>query len=318
MDEIKSFSGEYEFLSNFYEAPIIYEDTKYRNAEAAYQAQKTDSSDDQLKFANYTAAKAKREGRKLEIRDDWEDVKIEIMRDIIFAKFFQNDDLSKRLLDTGDAALIEGNDWHDTFWGVDLKTGEGQNNLGKILMEIRAERREPEIFLLNDKNAILTRLAAPQIVYFDWMPPRTTFRWPLGNLKEVLFEFEYIYKISQKDLDSFDGISDFVWQFHGRIFYELTFLHGKTLKTLRKDSYIIQEIREYDDGKKFFYQAEKIPTFDASDSEWDGVSEFVLFRDEKGIHILQSRHGYEISELKIYTRLKNSPPMLRKILKQLD
>ena len=318
MDEIKSFSGEYEFLSNFYEIPIHYKYI-FRNAEAAYQAQKAVSSDDKIDFTKYNAAKAKRKGRKIELRPDWEEVKVSFMKDIVFAKFFQNPDLAARLLKTEDATLIEGNDWHDTFWGVDLKTGEGQNNLGKILMETREELKNPEISMLNNKNAVLTRFAAPELVIFDWMPPKTTFCWPLGNLKEVHLNFERIYKISRKDRESFDGISDFVWQFHGRIFYELNFLLGKTIKKLRTaDRDSIREIREHDDGEKFFYQATKVPTFDEFDDKWDGINEFIIFRDEKGIHLIQSQHGYEIPEVTIYTGLKNSPPLLKRILKHLN
>ena len=60
---------------------------------------------------------------------------------ICLAKFTQNPDLAKRLLDTGDEILEEGNTWHDTYWGVDLKTGEGKNMLGSILMRVRNELR---------------------------------------------------------------------------------------------------------------------------------------------------------------------------------
>ena len=143
--DITSFSGEYEFLSNFYSVPVNYKYT-YSSAEAAYQAQKSENTSDALEFTKYNPGKAKRMGRKVELRSDWEEVKLEVMRDVVFAKFFQNPELAKRLLATGDSTLIEGNDWHDTFWGVDLETGEGQNNLGKILMEIRAELKNPKVF----------------------------------------------------------------------------------------------------------------------------------------------------------------------------
>ena len=61
------------------------------------------------------------------------------MEDIVRAKFTQNQELKQQLIGTGDAYLEEGNTWHDTCWGVDLKTGEGQNHLGKILMKVRQE-----------------------------------------------------------------------------------------------------------------------------------------------------------------------------------
>ena len=73
------------------------------------------------------------------LRDDWEAVKIQIMYQIVYAKFSQNPLLKQKLLDTGDAYLQEGNTWYDTFWGV--CNGVGQNNLGYILMRVREELR---------------------------------------------------------------------------------------------------------------------------------------------------------------------------------
>jgi ribA/ribD-fused uncharacterized protein len=70
------------------------------------------------------------------MRDDWNDIKIDVMRDLLQEKF-SDDDLRELLLATGDAELIEGNTWNDYFWGVCL--GEGQNWLGKLLMEVRKE-----------------------------------------------------------------------------------------------------------------------------------------------------------------------------------
>lgn len=139
MNDITSFDGEYEFLSNFYNVPISYGGLVYGNAEAAYQAQKTLSDEERLAFTEYQAGKAKRMGRKINVRPDWEEVKVSVMREIVSAKFLQNPQLAEWLLATGDSNLIEGNTWHDTFWGVDLETGEGQNNLGKILMEVRTK-----------------------------------------------------------------------------------------------------------------------------------------------------------------------------------
>jgi ribA/ribD-fused uncharacterized protein len=69
------------------------------------------------------------------MRDDWDDVKLGIMRDLVSRKFKQNKDLRLMLEATGDQELVEGNTWNDTFWGV--CNGEGCNWLGKILMEVR-------------------------------------------------------------------------------------------------------------------------------------------------------------------------------------
>ncbi len=87
---------------------------------------------------------AKRLGRHVELRPDWEDVKIAIMEEIVRTKFTQNEDLKAMLLATGDLVLEEGNAWGDTFWGVDAKTREGQNHLGRILMRVREELRNKE------------------------------------------------------------------------------------------------------------------------------------------------------------------------------
>ena len=320
MSDITSFEGEYDFLSNFFNVPVKYGYLLFGNSEAAYQAQKSTDDDEVFEFTKYNAGKAKRMGRKVELRDDWEEVKVEVMRDVVFAKFFQNPELAERLLATGDSNLIEGNNWHDTFWGVDSETGEGQNMLGKILMEIRAELKNPEIKLEDNKNFWITRLAAPEVVYFDWVPTRKTFCWNLPGSKEIRLSFERFYKIrrNEDDEDEHMGIEDCVWYFHDRVFCDLDFLLGKEVKTLYADRNSIQKIKAYDDGKKFFYQAEKIPTFDEFDSEWDSVNEFVIFRDERGISLLQGKHGWKIPEILIFTGLKNSEPQLEKILKLLD
>lgn len=139
---ITSFRGEYDFLSNFYEAPVVFEGLRYLNNEAAFQAQKCLTEEEKHKFTYLAAAKAKREGRRVKLRPDWELVKVGLMEEIVRAKFKQNPHLATGLISTGDRKLIEGNTWHDTFWGVDAATGEGENHLGKILMKIREELRE--------------------------------------------------------------------------------------------------------------------------------------------------------------------------------
>ena len=137
---INAFRNEYFFLSNFYEAPITYYGITYKNNEAAFQAQKCKSRDEQMRFANLSPAEAKKLGRRVELRKDWEDIKISIMREIVSAKFNQNPDLSKKLIETGDEYLEEGNDWGDRIWGT--VDGKGANNLGRILMEERERQKE--------------------------------------------------------------------------------------------------------------------------------------------------------------------------------
>ena len=136
---IGRFIGEYFYLSNYYEVPVTYDSLTYGSAEAAFQAQKILNLDDRKIFTTLKADDSKKMGRSVILRPDWDDVKLSVMREIIRCKFTQNTCLLEQLLKTGNALLIEGNTWHDTFWGVDLKTGLGENHLGLILMEVREE-----------------------------------------------------------------------------------------------------------------------------------------------------------------------------------
>ncbi len=128
---ITSFRGDYHFLSNFYESPLEYEGLRYQNAEAAFQAQKCTDDGEKAEFCSLAANKAKRLGRQVKLREDWEEVKTGLMLQIVRAKFAQNPELAGELLRTGDRKLIEGNTWHDVFWGMDLNTGQGENHLGR-------------------------------------------------------------------------------------------------------------------------------------------------------------------------------------------
>ena len=132
---ITSFKDKYFFLSNFYEVPVIFDGIKYQNNEAAFQAQKCIDPKERSKFSELNPSEAKKLGRKIELRSDWEDVKVDLMKKIVFAKFTQNPDLTLELLNTKDEELVEGNNWNDKIWGK--VNGEGQNLLGKILMEVR-------------------------------------------------------------------------------------------------------------------------------------------------------------------------------------
>lgn len=136
--KIDSFRGDYFFLSNFYEAPVSYDGLTYKNNEAAFQAQKINAKDRHT-FTDLSASEAKRLGRIVILRRDWEHVKVKIMYEIVKAKFEQNPDLRIKLLNTGDAELEEGNTWGDRIWGT--VNGSGQNLLGKILMQVRDELR---------------------------------------------------------------------------------------------------------------------------------------------------------------------------------
>lgn len=148
---IDKFCDYYAFLSNFYEAPVWVFGRHFRNNEAAFQAAKCPERMEE--FCDLNPSAAKRLGRSVRIRGDWEDVKYQVMWAVCFAKFLQNTDLREKLLATGDAHLIEGNTWGDTTWGV--CNGEGENWLGSILESVRETLRinsfpEGKTYLVTD------------------------------------------------------------------------------------------------------------------------------------------------------------------------
>ena len=143
---INSFDGEFAFLSNFYDSPISDGRMIMPTVEHYFQAAKADSMYDYIAIATAkTPGQAKRAGRKAVLRHDWEDVKMNVMREALRKKF-SDPELKAKLLATGDQHLEEGNHWCDNFWGVChcLKCQDkvGQNNLGKLLMELRSELME--------------------------------------------------------------------------------------------------------------------------------------------------------------------------------
>ena len=137
---IKEFRGKYYFLSNFSSYPVTYQGIQYKNNEAAFQSMKVLDEKKRKQFENLPPNKAKALGRRVALRNDWESVKDRIMYEIVKAKFTDNPELANQLLDTGDAELVEGNHWNDTYWGV--CKGKGLNKLGKILMRVRDELKE--------------------------------------------------------------------------------------------------------------------------------------------------------------------------------
>ena len=139
---IDKFDGKYAFLSNFYDAPVEYNGLCYLNSEAAFQAQKVLDNEEKIPFTEASPGRAKSLGRTVKLRGDWEFVKLNIMLEITRAKFLQNPEVAEKLLATGNAMLVEGNRWNDTFWGVNVKNGKGENYLGKILMCVRRELRK--------------------------------------------------------------------------------------------------------------------------------------------------------------------------------
>lgn len=135
-ENILGFFGKYRYLSNFYLTPIKYDGVVYPSVENAYQAAKTLDLEQRKQFVNCSPGQAKRLGRTVGLRKDWDKIKLSIMRQLVSEKF-KNANLAKMLLLTGQAYLEETNNWGDEFWGV--YRNNGRNYLGKILMRVRDE-----------------------------------------------------------------------------------------------------------------------------------------------------------------------------------
>ena len=139
-DAITSFNGDNFFLSNFYVTPVFYQGIRFESSEAAFQAAKCPER--MQEFCGLNPSEAKRLGRSVTLRPDWEEVKLDVMYQVCMAKFTQNPRLAEKLIATGDAELVDGNTWGDRIWGV--CDGVGENNLGKILMQVRDRLRGSE------------------------------------------------------------------------------------------------------------------------------------------------------------------------------
>ncbi len=138
------------FLSNFHPSTITVEGKKYATIEHAYQAYKTlDESSRDLIRKSKSPADAKKLGRGVQMRPDWDEVKVDLMRGFVRKKF-ESPFLAHELLGTGDAELVYGNTWNDKFWGV--CRGTGLNWLGRILMETRDELRRNPDYRPEDKH----------------------------------------------------------------------------------------------------------------------------------------------------------------------
>lgn len=141
----KGFREEYSFLSNFayFEKHMRYGSLTFISNEHFYQAMKfPKDSIRRLEIANHPSKGLKKfvNSLKSEWRAEWDDVKLHVMEYGLRYKFSDNNPtLKQKLIDTQGVELVEYNWWEDIYFGVSLKTGEGENNLGKLLMKIREE-----------------------------------------------------------------------------------------------------------------------------------------------------------------------------------
>ena len=139
---IDRFRGEFAFLSNFYAASVWVDGERYPTLEHAYHAAKTsDPISKKLIREAATPSLAKRLGQGVQLPADWSTRRLTVMRSLLQEKF-KNPLLRSMLLATENILLVEGNTWGDVTWGV--YKGKGENWLGRLLMEVRAECREEE------------------------------------------------------------------------------------------------------------------------------------------------------------------------------
>lgn len=131
---IEEFSGDHRFLSNFWLSPIVMGDHVYPSTENAYQAAKYPKAERQ-QFTTCSPAKAKELGQRITNPKNWPTEKLKVMKKVLEQKFRVNTFNAILLVSTGGALIVEGNTWDDIFWGV--CDGAGENNLGRILMDIR-------------------------------------------------------------------------------------------------------------------------------------------------------------------------------------
>lgn len=135
---IDSFTDNYFFLSNFCPCRVDFgQFGMFHNSEAAYQAMKCPERSQEFQFLS--PENAKWLGRRVGLPADWDERKDTVMLQVVRAKFLGNSYLAHWLLHTGDAILIEGNNWGDRYWGQ--VNGVGENRLGQILMQVREELR---------------------------------------------------------------------------------------------------------------------------------------------------------------------------------
>ena len=156
MKSIDHFQGQYRWLSNFWPCYLVYHDILYPTVEHAYQAAKVEDLALKIKIKDCpTPAEAKDffQTHSVKPAAGWTiEKKLAIMEELLKIKFSGIDPfLTRALLETGDAELIEGNTWNDTFWGV--YNGAGENNLGRLLMKVRNE-------LIIQKQLIVSQLGS--------------------------------------------------------------------------------------------------------------------------------------------------------------
>lgn len=144
---INKFRGDYHFLSNFAPFRITVHGVTYESVEAAFQGAKCLDPKDRKQFEGLSARNAQRLGRKVKLRPGWNDIRNIVMLWLLQQKF-KDPTYREKLLATGGANLVEGNQWHDNYWGrcsCQKCNFKGKNRLGAMLMQVRSEIRKEEL-----------------------------------------------------------------------------------------------------------------------------------------------------------------------------
>lgn len=128
------------YLSNFHRCKINHLGYEWPSTEHAYMVSKVSDLTLQTQYQdiqNMTCDQVKRWGSTCELRSDWEELKYGFMFQITLEKYLRHSELRDKLLATGGKKIVEANSWGDQYWGYDVDKKSGENNLGKLLMEIR-------------------------------------------------------------------------------------------------------------------------------------------------------------------------------------
>lgn len=156
---INSFRGKYSAFSNFSPASVVYKGVQYPTVENAFQAAKSLDPNERLQFRDIDPKQAKRLGRRVQLRPDWESVKDLVMYELLLQKFAKGTPEHELLMSTGNTVLIEGNYWHDNYWGAcdcpSCTNKYKHNLLGKTLMMIR-EGKSDKASIINGDVTTLT------------------------------------------------------------------------------------------------------------------------------------------------------------------
>jgi len=288
MRKIDHFRQENYFLSNMYPCKVVLDGMWYQSSEAAYQAARCRNPQDRQQFTVLNGYQAKQQIKTLSHTADFTIASLEPMVEAIFDKFRRNPELLDKLLETGYAEIEEGNTWHDTFWGVDKNTGQGDNWLGKILESIRTvirdDMKEIKAELLNDNISVQREFCGKTEVYTadtgNVMPPYQ------GAVKP-----EYIKDLLEKQLAVLTGrvVSD------GKRCYPVMQFNPEMVDRLYQNTYrqsISQKayqfaVQKYHDLESKYVQVQNLEF-------WLGqkVNENQLVRDIVTAEQIQSRYPF--------------------------